>query len=254
METKKDTTRESAKIRVVGMHDSAKIKVVGRNHILLNPENNVEDLLGATSRANQVVHIFYTDVAAIQKFGTILEMLGGHTSMGDHDFYPPVAVFIHLPKSMEDFKTVMNMWFAERQFPYVHRVMCERHATIFKVSRHFQLRDRDHGTNWEAQVFYKVICTKNGIKVRTHIEAPIYDHDVEDKIPFVYTLSGAVKNSAYRLYPEIFKQKIIDNFKALTPEGILKAFKTDDDIWAYITDNDEWFKAQNKGGCSDEPA
>lgn len=51
---------------------------------------------------------------------------------------------------------------------------------------------------------------------------------------------GAVKNWVQAWFPETFKDKIIASFKESCPENILKSFKTDDEIWAFINQEGEW--------------
>lgn len=48
--------------------------------------------------------------------------------------------------------------------------------------------------------------------------------------------SFPIRSMATRENPELFKDDIIRRFKDVTPDGILKTFKDDDDIWSFITE------------------
>ena len=51
---------------------------------------------------------------------------------------------------------------------------------------------------------------------------------------FRHKKNGYFANESEERHPELFKDEIIANFKATTPLGILKTFKSEEDIWNYI--------------------
>ena len=54
----------------------------------------------------------------------------------------------------------------------------------------------------------------------------ILNVDERDSLPF--------RSNCNTQYPEMFKEEIIERFKNITPAGILKSFKDDEDIWEFV--------------------
>ena len=52
--------------------------------------------------------------------------------------------------------------------------------------------------------------------------------------------SVVIQNVVQKYNPEEFKEEIIGRFKATTPLGILKSFKSEEDIWNFITMDKDW--------------
>lgn len=76
----------------------------------------------------------------------------------------------------------------------------------------------------------RIVCDKDRIRA----EYILYEHSKS------YRVGGAILNSAEREDPDKYKDDIIARFKAITPLGILKSFKDEDDIWDYIKTEGEW--------------
>lgn len=64
----------------------------------------------------------------------------------------------------------------------------------------------------------------------------------EDKTAKPMSTLGAIRTPAQRMDPDAHKDEIIANFKSVTPLGILKSFKNENDIWKYIRENPNWDK------------
>jgi hypothetical protein len=52
--------------------------------------------------------------------------------------------------------------------------------------------------------------------------------------------AGPMVNELYRKDPDRFKQEIVKQFKAQCPPGILTSFHSDEDIWNYVMQANEW--------------
>lgn len=58
----------------------------------------------------------------------------------------------------------------------------------------------------------------------------------EDKTAKPMSTLGAIRTPAQRIDPYAHKDEIIANFKSVTPLGILKTFKNEEDLWRFIVD------------------
>jgi hypothetical protein len=68
------------------------------------------------------------------------------------------------------------------------------------------------------------------------IQFPAFPYNVVDK----ENDPGIFETAEMRLNPNMFKDKLIEGFKKSCPPGILKTFKTDDEIWDYIMQQGMW--------------
>ncbi len=207
--------------------------VLERNHIWINPtKDNIKDVAYSTGKAHWRVHVFITDGDVIND--NLREFLCTFYYEGGGE---PV-VTIHVPKSMSDMKVVIDhmmdkafeedSWFTRR--PRFH-VIAESRGAKFKIYEWSRRSGKEVYLNFRFE----------NDRLRTVIDMNTYMFDGYDcHFRKFGGEPGAVKNYMQCRFPELFKDKILASFKESCPEGILKSFKNDDDIWGFILQNGEW--------------
>jgi len=130
---------------------------------------------------------------------------------------PRNKLIIHIPAYVEDMYIVAKHYF--KNVPYV-RIFKEKDGPKFLLKQ----LEYPHG-----DYYLKIHYTNTGIYANVEMFETKYDSYFAG-----YKQDGAITNSAQAEYPELFKERIIAGFKSSTPEGILKSFKDDEDIWSFI--------------------
>lgn len=142
------------------------------------------------------------------------------------EFNPAVKIIIHFPYDLKHLLEVFHgkcdindkrlTAFAERKFPeFVHPV-----GRIYESS----------SCDKRIESALRIVSDKGRFRAEF----------IEYECSKSYVVGGAILNSEEARHPEKYKKDIIGRFKAITPLGILKSFKDEDDIWDYITLDKEW--------------
>lgn len=211
---------------------------IRNNHILINPDMNAvfiklyKNIIISdnTILENQKIHLFICKYDS--KVNESIIYILKHFSAG-------CKIVIHIPKLTKDLKITLENDIEEFvrinkiEYP-VCKIITERSGPSFKV----------HGKNWSfvndsITDIVNIVYSNKGI----HISYSIFDVKYSNYTYHELRISkkpGAVRTKPQRDNPELFKDLIIKQFKEATPDGILKAFKNDNEIWDYILGNGEW--------------
>lgn len=191
----------------------------GNMHIIFNLDNNIHSRIaslvfpnnsqGNKSVLNQNFHIFLTSMNNMQEYlKSTVNLLNG-----------ALKVTIHIPKNVEDLKVLTELYLSESDTPC--KIIIERKGPEFVMSGNDRLT-------------LKLEYLDDGISVCVPVTKIGYtDYNLQGN-------PGAIRTAPMRLLPDIFKDKIIANFKESCPANILLSFDTDTSIWEYIMEQGEW--------------
>lgn len=182
--------------------------------IMLNPTADVIKLMEDEIKKNYRVHIFITSPYIFNE-----EWEKNMDRLTDWAKY-----YIHIPKTLADIKIIADEYINRLTEHKVIRSILEKNGPIFSTPF---IRGR------VGRYPIKVSYNKDHIDISLKLGCESFgDYYIKN--------GGAIRTSPMRVNPNLFKDKIIENFKQSCPEAILKAFKDDEDIWNYITQNAEW--------------
>lgn len=74
----------------------------------------------------------------------------------------------------------------------------------------------------------------------SHVSLKFPEYIYYDEGSMTIENQGIFSDIKKRLNPEQFKDELIEAFKKQAPTGILKTFKSDEDIWGFIMDNAQY--------------
>jgi len=177
-------------------------------HIFINFTSHNLDFLNEMHPGSiRKIHVFITNHASINES---LKFLADRYAM----------VIIHTPRHLPVLETL-----AYKFITSCNRVIYTNREVLF-------------GSYGMLRIIYKkdyleIVTPKSTAMV---IKFPKYPYNLVDED----TDKGVFESAEMRLNPEMFKDKLISEFKRQVPSGILKAFKTDDDIFEYIMQQGEW--------------
>lgn len=210
---------------------------IKNNHIIINPNLTSRNslylnlvILDNTIVENQRIHLFISkyDNDVNENVIYILE-----------HFATKCKITIHIPKIVKDLKVVIEEDI--KKFKDIHKVeflnckvFAESKGPSFQIHNKFW-RCFNDGLNDKIIIVYD----NDGI----HVSYSLFDIKYSSyfyKTTKEHEKPGAIRSKPQKEHPELFKDLIIKQFKESTPEGILKSFKSDDDIWDYILGNGEW--------------
>lgn len=190
------------------VHDKSFIRTK-TTFIMLNPTADTLKKVEKVINSHYHVHMFITNPSILNndQWDEMFDLL---TDWAKY--------FIHIPKQLEDIK------------PLVEKI-------IIPLREHKEIKiitEKD-GPSFATPNNYTTINVKyNSDKVVISLDIDIFDGG------YYFTNGGAITSTPMYMDPDLFKDKIIENFKKRCPEGILKAFRNDDDIWDYVKQNGEW--------------
>ena len=229
--------------------DQKNYMCIGNMHIFINfNHDNFEYITSINPRSVQTIHVFITTHAAINND---LKMLIGKYKkfVVDGQEYRSKIV-IHLPRRIKELKTLIEKFLGpEYVVDNGYILIAERKGPRFMLDSYpdcFEYID-----NWLNIIYdkssIKITMTREPGHPKKHvlygrggypisIKFPEYPYNVIDKD----NDPGIFETAEMRLEPEMFKDKLIAGFKENCPEGILKSFKTDEDIWDYIMEQGTW--------------
>lgn len=216
---------------------------VGNTHIFVNPGSKAdhgfakEIVKTITNKRNFKFHIFIFNAWVLddENKDQFVELI---KALIDNPSDMPKIV-IHIPNRMSDIKVLCDYVLDEAGIPtFVKesriKYALERRGCSFKIPR-------------DPRTSYLMTFDYSYRSVEIKIEVKSFEFSGFD--PSYCSFGGkpgAVKNLVQAVHPELFRDKIIAGFKESCPEGILKTFKTDDEIWEYITENGEWSVKEEK--------
>lgn len=206
---------------------------IGATHVFFNFNvKNFNLISSLPPNAVKKVHIFVTNHTALNYH--LLEMVRRYTSeeAKKNDSY--IRIVLHFFK--EDI-TNQNSLIA------LFKITFE--DLIKRVSWAMDKRDivfsDEKNKNYKATIIY----TKNFLRIKfggkgyKSISARFYEYEYNQNPDLNADNSGIFEKPEERINPEMFKDKLIAAFKEKCPKGILKGFKSDDDIWDFIINNSE---------------
>lgn len=198
---------------------------MGKFRIWINPNQyNIDEVKSITHKYNYRMHIFITNGDCVN------DNLKWFLANFFYDAEKMPSVTVHIPAALRDIKPVIekfrNDLYGEDSFflhPLRIRVFCEKNGVRFAIDN-WKL-DPQHFLHFRYGEKSMEITVDMGISEYDGYDAHFREFGGEP---------GAVKNKMNARFPEVFKDRIIADFKTATPPGILKTFKNDDEIWEYI--------------------
>lgn len=201
---------------------------IGNTHIFIN-----------FNRGN----LNYLDTLHFNNVGTIHVFITTHASVND-DLKSLIRRFGRVMENGRRFSKIII--YSPPQVRDLNKLI----KKFLKDDSGYELMEVDKRTHFQFIIENKyrlnIVCGYESLKIflegSNRKSCPIdiqfmeYPYDVSiDNDP------GIFETTEMRNFPELFREKLIEAFKQKTPEKILKAaFKTDDDIWAYIMTQGEW--------------
>ena len=150
-----------------------------------------------------------------------------------------IKVYYHVWKNMPDFKKVMmnsklitdcNNSKIVYDNPMIGISFAIPGSREKRCSLNLVIRQTDPRYGDWKNAISNVISIENLISFRDisyyNPIINILNVDERDSLPF--------RSKCNMEYPELFKEEIIERFKNITPDGILKSFKDDEDIWEFV--------------------
>lgn len=216
--------------------DNTNYMCIGNTHIFINFNHSDLELLNTLNpRSIEKVHVFITTHASIN--ATLKHMIGKYKKMVIDGEEHRVKIIIHLPHQIRDLTYLIKQFLGWEQDGY--KLIVERVGPRFRVSgprigtrnNPNYLLDITYGQN---SLWINTIGSRTSCPVM--IKFPEYHYNINDRD----NDPGIFETGEMRLNPEMFKDKLIEGFKKSCPEGILKSFGTDEEIWDYIMERGVW--------------
>lgn len=226
----------------------------GNQLIMIDPdtEKGYKDAIDITlMKFNQRIHIFYSDITAVEELPKLLEHISkilGERSNYITPYYAarsPLKIFIHVSHYQKDLWKLINKYVVEDHdmwHLYVCTVITERVGPTFRVPGRRKPEEYPDGDiRNELRIMYGY--NSIGVYATSTTLYPLLRKDanylsvsqLDDP-----SSSAPIDTLAKRIHPELFKDDILAAFKESAPKGILSTFKSDDEIWDFITLNGEW--------------
>lgn len=203
------------------------------NHIFIQPsESNIDLISSIVQKDQQHIHVFELYPETIKN---IITMMVDKLSTKS-------KLIIHIPHEFKDYKRLIESWVGDNNKNW--KVIPEGKEIKFSFSR-------------DKRLIKLTFSNQHGM-MRLGVHLEILSFDLPENKYFDMVLGrkneGAIRTIPQRNNPELYRDVIIKNFKRSTPDGILKTFNDDDDIWDYIKQTGEWAvdKVDNKKGDANE--
>lgn len=227
--------------------DQRNYMCIGNTHIFINfNHSNFEHLDTINPKSIGIVHVFVTAHAAINmELKLLVEKYNKAKFIDGHRY--KTKVIIHLPYQVRELTYLARKILGFDEYGY--KLLVERKGPKFILNPHPDYFNYEHNrleisyndkslsiniTYTNESDGYIDILGKGSHPVI--IKFPEYPYNINDK----ENDPGIFETGEMRINPEMFKDKLIEGFKKNCPEGILKSFKTDDDIWDYIMEQGSW--------------
>lgn len=216
---------------------------INNHHILINPFGDIVNMFmeQASQIRSKKVHMIVTEWNDdIKK--SIIRILTSNNFTRNRDKY-----FIHIPKMCKDIIVLINA--DEDMKRYNYKIIIEGNSRKLKFV--LNVKEYNNIEITDAELVFDI--RKNwflgrGISVDLNMISIIENRISSINIHLSDSISNAhsygfegIFSSKYRRNdPELFKNEIIKSFKKQTPNGIIKSFKNDDEIWEFIMCQNEW--------------
>lgn len=201
------------KIRHFKRLDEHYVKI-GNINILIQPNADtlklVNDYLEDTE--NQVIHIFELYPTSITNLLSAI-CTSVHSS---------TKIVIHIPHMLKDYVRLVK--------PDIDKL--GRRVKFITERKEVQFKYYEHG----YPKYFKLSFDRDywNYYIRIYDEIKTYGLP---KSQYFISDDNSVRTVPQRKNPELFKDDIIKNFKKSSPKGIIKGFKTDDEIWDFLIEN-----------------
>lgn len=229
--------------------DQKNYMCIGNTHIFINfNHENFEYLTSINPRSVQKIHVFVTTHAAInndlkwmiEKFRKVI--IDGRECHA--------KIIIHLPYQVRelDLLLVKLLGFGTSK-ETGYKLITEKASQRFMMD---SSPDCYHYIDNCLNIIYgktslQISITREDFRRKertrctndvfpTIIKFPEYKYNAIGK----ESDPGIFETADMRLNPEMFKDKLIETFKKQCPNGILKSFKDDEDIWNYVMEQGMW--------------
>lgn len=196
----------------------------GSAHIFFDPREinlpNVPELLDSIAKKpNQKVHIFISGTK-----GDVIPNLPAFIAFLMRYPETPTTIVIHVPKKVPLLYEMTDLVLKGIEPKLKYKLIRESKFVSFR-------------THWP--VFLDVAFTDSEIVTNINLRRYTYPKTAKtDKNG--KCICGPLCDPTMSGNIQMFKPQIIETFKKSTPDGILKAFNNDDEIWDYIIQNGEW--------------
>ena len=209
---------------------------MGHTHVFIDfNEKNLELIPRIKPHISRVkIHVFITDRERIDETLKLILRLGGKR-LKQEDKYKS-KIIVHLPSQLKDLHNRIKKFFEflgddPRYKIYTYK----KRKSISFISR------RSFSPHYICILFLdKYLAVEVGNMdsrmLCPRIIFPEYPYEPKEEP----RKGGIFSSEEEMLNPNQFKDKLIAAFKEQCPEGILKSFKDDDEIWDYIMAQGEW--------------
>jgi hypothetical protein len=224
--------------------DNPNYMCISNTHIFINFDNkDLEQLNILKPGSVDTVHIFITTHSAIN--ASLKMFIEKYKNLVIDGKKYNVRIILHLPVAVKEFVPLVKKFLGPEEG---YKLLVERKGPKFSLDTY---PDSFHS----IYTWLEIIYGENSLKLDitrsinsnwigsygkggypTIIKFPEYPYNIIDK----ENDPGIFESAQMRLDPDMFRDKIIKAFKEKTPEGILKSFKNDDEIWEYIMQQGQW--------------
>lgn len=208
----------------------------GSTHIFFDPREinlpSVPELLDSIAKKpNQKVHIFISGSK-----GDVIPNLPAFIAFLMRYPETPTTIVVHVPKKVPFLYEMTDLVLKGIEPKLKYKLIRESRFVSFR-------------THWP--VFLDVTFMDD--EIVTNINLRRYEYPKTTKVnkdgKFA---SGPLCDPTMRDNIQMFKPQIVDGFKRSAPDGILKAFNNDEEIWDYIIQNGEWKLSEADDGSDDK--
>lgn len=196
----------------------------GTSHIFFDPrEVNLPDvpviLDSIAKKPNQKVHIFISGSK-----GDVIPNLPAFISFLMRYPETPTTIVVHVPKKVPLLYEMTDLVLKGIEPKLKYKLIRESKFVSFR-------------TAWPTllDIAFLNDSIVSNINIRRYEYPKTAKLDKSGK-----TVHGPLCDPTMGANIEMFKPQIIEGFKKSTPDGILRAFNNDEEIWDYIMQNGEW--------------
>ncbi len=201
---------------------------IASRHIFINfTKANLDFIKTLSPKSLKKIHIFITNHASINHH--LLELINMHGMVRgckdkSNQRNPFSRIIVHLSKGVSDLIPLFKDFLKN----FLDRV------TYFVDEKNVKFSDSKSSVIIEYRMnTLRVLFKGNDVALKF----PEYPYNAT---PIDEREEGIFKTAEERLNPLLFKDKLIAAFKNKAPAGILKSFKSDNDIWDFIMKQGEW--------------
>jgi len=212
---------------IVKKYDGVDIYRVGNKHIILQLSNKTCDYIYkiCSSMDNQRIHVFEVYPEAVSNRINWVISLGRLNKRN--------KIIFHFYKSIRDYAKHIALSCSKIGSNEGFNYVIDSDKVVFESIKNIAQSKGIPRQKYHLEVVYRFDEYHN------HLYLDIVTTICKLEIPYKvhYYLGEQTFDTIMKSrYPDEFKNEIIKNFKKYTPDGILKGFKDDNDIWDYINE------------------